>query len=120
MSTKRKQSTYGSADVNESHLAKRPHIRDLYCWLCHQNDTNIQCKTCIRSYHSRCIGPKTINRAKEISLNYQCDACIKTESANSYANVKFNEIVYLNRLLNFAIGRMLKDDEVRIGIMWLI
>lgn len=120
MATKRKQSlddANESADMNQSTLPKRPHIRDSFCWLCHQNDTNIQCKNCIRSYHSRCIGPKTKHRAKEMSLNYQCDACIKTESANFHANEKFNEIVYLNRLLNFAVGRMLKDDEVSIGIM---
>lgn len=91
-----------SLDVN-----KRPKLQDLYCWLCHRNDTNVNCSTCIRSYHHGCIGQRTTK-----SLQYQCATCNRLNLANSCTAAKFTNVEYLNQLLVLTTMRLLDDQEV--------
>lgn len=68
-----------SDDVENIPPKKRSNnrIHDPYCWVCHQDQTNINCTTCIRTYHSHCI----VNDDDLDDNAYKCDVCIKTTMA---------------------------------------
>lgn len=94
--------------ADTSIAAKRRTLRDSHCWLCHKNHANIPCSTCVRAYHSDCLGSKA---TKNLGSAYKCEECLKLESANSSAASKFND-TSLNRLLKFIMQRLLGDSEV--------
>lgn len=78
MASKRSHSTENGpcSSRDEQDVAKRPRTIDPYCWLCHQNDTNVDCNTCQRSYHETCIGSKPKKK-------YTCEVCIREDLARS-------------------------------------
>lgn len=93
---------------SQSEANKRPKEQDAYCWLCHRSKTNVDCSTCIRSYHQECIGkrPQT--------FQYQCETCTRLNSANSCTVAKFTSVEHLNRLLILTTKRLLDDQEVNV------
>lgn len=91
----------------QSDVNKRPKLQDSYCWLCHRNNTNVNCSACIRSYHRGCIGQRTK------SLQYQCETCTRLNLANSCTVEKYKNVDVLNQLLILTTKRLLDDQEVR-------
>lgn len=91
---------------DQSSANKRQKEQDAYCWLCHRNNTNVDCLTCIRSYHHACIG----NRLQP--LQYQCETCKRLNAANSCTAAKFTSVEHLNKLLVLTTKRLLDDQEV--------
>lgn len=92
----------------QSDANKRLRLQDPYCWLCHRNNTNVNCSTCIRSYHCECIGQRSQ------SLQYQCETCIRLNLANSCTVAKYTNVDYLNQLLVLTTKRLLDDQEVSV------
>lgn len=44
---------------------------DGYCWHCHEDDVEIKCTKCIRSFHQRCL-----NTDADIdALDFACNNC---------------------------------------------
>lgn len=85
MSRKRKSRTsiLTTSESDDSDYGSAPAKRqkghwDPYCWLCHQENTNRRCSTCIRSYHIECIGSKAAVQSK---VGYRCDLCIRMVAA---------------------------------------
>ncbi|XP_055326327.1 uncharacterized protein LOC129580149, partial [Sitodiplosis mosellana] len=93
-----------SSSRDEPDAAKRRRTADPYCWVCHQKDTNVYCKTCLRSYHSQCVGPKS---TKEI----QCEVCIREDLAKSNDAKWHENLKRLNGLLEYIMKRLLDSDE---------
>lgn len=110
MAAKRKRNnqmkSFFGFDKQQSDANKRPKQQDPYCWLCHRSQTNVDCSTCIRSYHGECIG--------KWPDKYQCETCNRLSSANSCAVSKFTNVEYLNRLLVLTTKRLLDDHEVSV------
>lgn len=79
MATKRANSLENgeSSSRDEQDEAKRPKIVDPFCWLCHDKDTNVFCKSCQRSYHINCVGLKLKK------LEFQCNVCIREDLAKT-------------------------------------
>lgn len=98
-------------DEQQLDANKRSRQQDSYCWLCHRNQTNVNCSTCIRSYHQECIGKRTQ------SLHYQCETCNRLNLANSCAAAKFTSVEHLNRLLVLTTKRLLDDQEVSVCLL---
>ncbi|XP_031622721.1 zinc finger MYND domain-containing protein 11-like [Contarinia nasturtii] len=93
----------------DGETVKRNKIVDPYCWLCHGNDTNINCSKCIRSYHSTCISLKS---AIDVStFKYKCNTCIKMDVAASEYSKRRENVETVNGLLKHVTKRLEEDVE---------
>lgn len=110
MAAKRPATNQMEAILGDAHPVDRSKwhkIQDSHCWLCHRNNTTVNCSTCIRSYHRDCLGLRSL-----ASTSYECEICIRLNLANSSTIVKYGSVEYLNQLLVFTAKRLLNDLEV--------
>ncbi|KNC32795.1 hypothetical protein FF38_00265 [Lucilia cuprina] len=76
---------------------------DSFCWKCHENEVNLCCCKCIRSFHAACV---KINKFDNIWL---CPECTTVDNMlNNPKRSRRNELSLdlLSQLLSFALKRM--------------
>ncbi|XP_031618906.1 protein kinase C-binding protein 1-like [Contarinia nasturtii] len=99
----------GSEDSAEPVPPKITRAWDAYCWICHVSNAKHRCSTCIRSYHSRCIGTKEADHKS----GYRCELCVRLEAAENDYIKRGVKMDHLHRMFELITDRLLKNDDFK-------
>ena len=62
-------------------VAGTEHSKDRFCWVCHKDKSNINCRQCPRSYHLKCIPSSSSTssgtKSKSIDKSFESWICIE-------------------------------------------
>ncbi|CAG9826226.1 unnamed protein product [Diabrotica balteata] len=81
--------------------------KDSFCWRCHRDGVNIDCETCPRTFHHKCLKQSITD-----DEHWPCPECVgilRAESSQTrIKSMKGMPISHLSSLLDFALKRMIQ------------
>ncbi|XP_050514838.1 protein kinase C-binding protein 1 isoform X2 [Diabrotica virgifera virgifera] len=81
--------------------------KDSFCWRCHRDGVNIDCETCPRTFHHKCLKQSITD-----DEHWPCPECVGILRADSsqtrIKSMKGMPISHLSSLLDFALKRMIQ------------
>ena len=81
---------------------------DWYCFECHSSDQNcplIDCKTCFRAFHQKCL------KTDETSDEFQCDYCLNANQMDSSLKINRLDRISMNRMFGLVLNQFENSIE---------